>query len=362
MTDHKLTFIRSITRWRLPLLVALLLVGVISVLAPVLLRQWSDLAWMMEYQQRLQRVLEQPLPVVEVAQPPSWPGSRALLLPLADAGTINLIELLGIRECELAEALGRHNSSLGKVAGSSEQWRQAAEFIRLAPACIHQLQASDPALAGRLQQALEIKQQQRLQYWWNAWIAGPEWQAAASLAVPVISREEARRGHLAVTLATLDQALGQQQQWLQGQWHDDGSLNDQLQALREGESIGRWLVTQAALIRSLVQINRLLAEQGEQVCPRGQKTPQGEILHNVLLKFYVAQLQPYLSANDRFGSVLLERLQQVWPGPGQPPQAWSDWLAGLQQARQQMLAASREHVQRMSAILGRCQLVPAASD
>ena len=361
MSSHDCSLSGGRRHWNRPLLLVplLLVVSALWVLAPVVWRQWSDEAWMLEYEQRLQRVLQQPLPVVEGPPVLHWPGVRALQLSLADAGTINLLELLGIRDCELAEALGRHNSSLGRVAGASEQWRQAAEFIRLAPACITHLQLQNPQLAQRLQQALDIKQQQRLAYWWNAWLAGPEWQAAASLSVPVLSREESRRGHLAVTLMTLDEAWGQQQRWLHGDWHDDGRLNGLLQDLLQGESIGRWLVTQAQLTLSLERINGLLAQQQTEICPRGHKTPQGEILQNVMLQFYIGQLQPYLSATDRFGAALLERLDSLWPvAAGPAPEDWLQWLAAAHQQRQRLLAASREHVQRMTAILGRCELAP----
>lgn len=345
----------------------LLLISLLIV--PVIQQQWSDESRLLEYETRLWRVLEgEPVTVAPVI-PPVLPSVRQLGLALSDAGHINILEMLGLDLCALGEVIAHRNSSLGKVAGSSGQLLQTREFMLLAPSCIGQLQDENPSLAATLQQALDIKHRDRLRFWWNAWVAGPEWRGMSSLSAPLLSFDEQRRGHLDVTLNILEEALRQQQHWQSGDLEADDlavHLNTRLQQLLQGESVGRWLMTQVALTASLNRINQMLAErqQHHPLCPPGRQTSRAKIVQNVLLRFYIGQLQPYMSATDQFGQSLLPLLDQFWPSglpAEQPPQAWSQWLQALHSTRDNMLAASRQHVQQMTAILASCGMAPGQS-
>jgi hypothetical protein len=346
----------------------LLLISLLIV--PVIQQQWSDESRLLEYETRLWRVLDGEAVTVAPVIPPALPSVRQLSLALSDAGNINILDMLGLDQCALGEVIARRNSSLGKVAGSSGQLLQTREFMLLAPSCIRQLQDENPSLAATLQQALSVKYQDRLRFWWNAWVAGPEWRGMSSLSAPLLSFDEQRRGHLDVTLKILEEALRQQQRWQSGELEADDlavHLHTRLQQLLQGESVGRWLVTQVALTASLNRINQMLAErqQHHPLCPSGRQTPRAEIVQNVLLRFYIGQLQPYMSATDQFGQSLLPLLDQFWPSglaAEQPPPSWRLWLQGLHSTRDNMLAASRQHVQQMTAILASCGMAPGQSD
>lgn len=322
---------------------------------------WPTQSQRSDYEIRLARVLEvELLPADQPLLLTPLPSERQLTLAIGSHGDIGLLELLQLGDCQLGEVIARRNSSLGKVAGVSQQLHSARDFIQAAPDCIRIRQRDNPELAGQLQQALTSYQQQWRRYWWNAWVAGPEWRGFASLGAA--HRAATGEGIWSASLQALDYALGQRQRWQDGQLdYGSGEMEQSLQTLLQGQALGRWQRTQAEQTAALYRINQMLEQRLQQrpLCPAGRKTPTADILQNVLIRFYVGELQPQLSATDRYGLAVLERLAQLWPqSEGEPPTVWADWLAALQAQRQQLLAASREHVVISNRWLSGCGMAP----
>ena len=309
-----------------------------------------------EYPSRLQRVLE-----VDgvgtasglAARPVERPSRRELLLPLKTAD-INLLEFLRLNQCQLGRVVGEKNSVLGKLAKGSQFMHLERDFLLQAPACIQTL--DDQTLANELRNALSMKQRQRMAVWWNAWAASDEFMDMASISVYPLALE--KEAHVQQTLLGFEYALRQGRKWRDSYY--DYRVADMEHHLRQwslGESVGRWQVTQARLTQVLEQTTRWVAQRqvSKPLCPVGQKTRKAEILRNVLERFYVGELQPYMSSTDRFGGELLAHLQSMEALLGRsPPVAWNDWLERLIQSRARFQQASRAHVQAMSRLFDGC--------
>lgn len=311
-----------------------------------------------EYPTRLERVLEvdpdqessHPAAVKHLATRPS---RRDLLFALEHAD-INLLDFLKLNQCQLRQVVGEKNSVLGKLAQGSQYMHLERDFLIHAPACLRTLE--DRSLAADLERAVQMKREQRMKVWWNAWVASEEFQNLASVSVyPLAPETEAHSQH---TLQAFEYALRQGRQWQASDF--DYRTADAEHHLRQwslGESLGRWQVTQARLTDVLEMSTRMVhtRQREKPLCPTGQKTRKAEIVRNVLERFYIGELQPYMSQSDRFGAILLEHLEKMSEQLGETlPEEWTLWLEQLQQSRARFQEASRTHVQTMSRLFDRC--------
>ncbi|WP_084644816.1 DUF3080 family protein [Oceanobacter kriegii] len=386
-----------------------------------------------EYPERMARALsledQAAGPTSEYAVP-ERPSARALRIGLA-APDIDLLDFLSLNQCRLGAVVAQGNSVLGKVAAPSQVLHQQRDFINWGPECVEQLREDKPELAQALASALQLKHQQRLALWWNAWLGGEEWQALTARSAPLLDWQQDNDGHISATLAALDYALALGERMAaETDWktahieYDADVFEQQLQSLLLGESIGRWARTQQQLTHRLNRVADLLEYRLTQrpLCPTGRKTPDADIVQNVLHKFYLTGLQPYMSRNDRLGGALLQRLdaierllqvstigltdvangansdaiesgegrnggedgggrearedgdqttvaavvgQEAWPAARQDArqaalQTYQHWLQALHLNREAFQAASQRHVAMMSKTLQSCGLMPAS--
>ena len=317
---------------------------------------WSDPVErvLTEYPKRLERVLEvEGASNTETAvKPVVRPSRRQLLLPLEQAD-INLLEFLKLNQCQLGQVVGEKNSVLGKLAQGSQYMHMERDFLIFAPACIAALE--DQKLVQALGKALEVKQDQRMNVWWNAWIASEEFQQLTSISVyPLALSEEA---HLQHTLLGFEFALQQGGQWQQQDFeYRTADVEHHLRQWSLGESLGRWQTTQTRLTDILEQTTAMVEQRQQErpLCPTGQKTRKADIVRNVLERFYVGELQPYMSLSDRFGHELLHQLQRIEALMDDTPVVWTQWLNQLHESRARFQQASRTHVQVMSRLFDSC--------
>ena len=311
-----------------------------------------------EYPTRLERVLEVSSDLEDSGQMAvqhlaTRPSRRELLFTLEQAD-INLLDFLKLSQCQLRQVLGEKNSVLGKLAQGSQYMHLERDFLIHAPACLRTLE--DRSLAADLERAVQMKRNQRMKVWWNAWVASEEFQNLASVSVyPLAPETEAHSQH---TLQAFQYALRQGRQWLASDF--DYRTSDAEHHLRQwslGESLGRWQVTQARLTDVLEASSRMVQtrQRDKPLCPAGRKTRKADIVRNVLERFYVGEMQPYMSQSDRFGATLLEHLVDMGTQLEDPlPEEWTLWLEQLQQSRERFQAASRTHVHVMSRLFDSC--------
>ncbi|WP_157729740.1 DUF3080 family protein [Bacterioplanes sanyensis] len=316
-----------------------------------------------DYAERVARVVEQPLAEPASVALPTL-ALRELELPLAKAD-VGLLEFLRLNVCELGMAVGKKNSTLGKVAPPSQRMHMERDFLLLAPDCVAQLQDSRPELSNKLQQALQLKQSQRLQQWWNAWLTAKEWQQFISSAAAPLEMTGDEPAHLSRSLQALDYAIAQGQRWQQQDYvYNSSDMEFHQQQLLLGETLGKWLHAQALQTDVLNRVAQVLEQRYAEkpLCMTGQQTDKAKILFTVFQKFYLAQVQPYMSRSDQLGQQLLADLTALQSTLQQQnitvPKAYQQWLAQLQQRQQGFTRASQRHVYAWRTTLTECGFIP----
>jgi hypothetical protein len=322
-----------------------------------------------DYIERLGRSLQVDLQNPSFAIPEAaltdLPGRRQLSVSEPDL-SINLLDFLSLSSCELGRVLGANNSSLGKLAAPSQRLHLQRDLMLSAPECIDVLDASDPELADKLRRLLQQKYDVRMAYWWNAWFSSEEWHAFLSRSEGLLPKGDRSSQDGATILAAtqaLDYLLQQGRQWQSGDWqYDSGVMEAHQQQMLATAAIGRWRLTNRALMEASIRGAWLLEQRlGERpLCPAGRRTPQAEILQNVFQKFYAGVFQPYLSKTDRFGAQLIDYLNTI--SLLAPRSVVDDWQSGvvatLESERAAMLQAHRRHVTKWQDILAQCAMMP----
>lgn len=313
-----------------------------------------------DYLQRISRVTGESLPDIsdgaELEQPDSALFSR---LPLV-ASSVTLLDFLKLQSCSLAQALGYKNSQLGKVASPSQQMHLERDILIHLPGCITQIQDAQSELAETLEQALQLKQQQRMTVWWNAWFSDVEWQHYRSGSGQTIEQGGDEPGHLSAGLVALDYAIEQGRGWQQQNYaYDSQSMELELQQLLLAESLGRWRNSLNKLTTMLNRAAQLLEQtQAKQtLCRQGVEQREATYLKNVFQQKYVAEIQPYLARVYRFGNELMPRLQQLQElAPEQS--GYSHWLVNLAQRKQDFEQVNKRHVKAWQHWLAECGAMP----
>jgi hypothetical protein len=316
-----------------------------------------------DYAERVARVVEQPLAEPASVQLPVLP-TRQIELPLAQAD-VGLLEFLRLNECELGYAIGQKNSTLGKVAQPSQRLHMERDFLLLAPKCIEQLRSKRPELTAKLAAANQLKQQQRMRSWWNAWLTAKEWQTFISPAAPALEMTDAEPAHLSLSAQALDYAIAQGQRWQQQDYaYQSSDMEFHQQQLLLGETLGKWLHAQALQTDVLNRVADVLEQRfaDKPLCITGQQTNNAKILFNVFQKFYLAQVQPYMSRSDRSGKQLLAQLKDMHALLDVPEQQsliiFTQWLAELERRQQMFTQASQRHVYAWRQTLEECGFIP----
>jgi len=318
----------------------------------------NTVEWQLEdYTDRVAHVLEQELPDIPTIELP-YQSARQNQLPV-DVESINLLEFLKLNRCQLGRVVAQQNSALGKVAPPSQVMHFYRDFLIYGPPCIETLKTEDLKLADVIDRAVTQKQFQRMNVWWNAWTGYEEWQALTSIAATPINYKD-NTPYLSVSLQVLDFAIQQGRGWRDGQYeYDDKSMEEQLKQLRFSESIGRWLRSAMLLIQALEKTAHVLDQRLKQqpLCVSRNDKSKSDILFNVFRKYYVGEVQPYLSKVHVYGGQISDRLDRLTQMV-EPPRSFVSWRKQIDAINHLLQDTSRRHVRLWQVTLSNCDLMP----
>ena len=263
-----------------------------------------------QYNNRLARVLEQPLVEGEAIQRLVFPRVRLLQQPIEPI-KVDLLDFLQLGDCELQQVVAEKNSSLGRFAPTSRLLAQDVLFISLAEACRQKL-AADGDLTALLQAAVAEKRRTLGKRLWNATLAGPEyrlfWQIdLANYPEQIDSRvDPALRDIESVVVA-----LGEDQ------WDADLQvLEVALEVLRNGEA-GALVESWRHVATSLAGANRLLQARAARrpLCFPGMSNPKADIFHNIVLRDFIQGIQGDVAIlNRRYYDIVIpiRRIEEMF--------------------------------------------------
>lgn len=274
--------------------------------------------------------------------------------------SIGLLDLLALNQCVLQQSIAKNNNSLGKVAKASQRLIYELAFLKEAPACIALLtKNNNTALARQLEQERINKKQRLANNIWQATLGGEEfrdfWQFDGRL-------DNYPKQTSSAVVQAISDLNKQVSQWLAGSYDAESvQLESQLAVIKTGDGAELFaaLTLQAAY---LIQANQLVvaSEAQRPVCGRHKVSKRGRILHNVVTKYFVTNVQPWSAAiSHRYYQLIpeLNTLEQLLKSS--EPHDWATWRERRNQNLDNMLAVPKQHVKLISPILKRCQLAPA---
>lgn len=244
---------------------------------------------------------------------PRYPTRRQLHQPLSPV-SVNLLEFLRLSRCDLQRLIGERNSSLGKVMADSQAWMYHLRFIALAETCSMELQAvGNASLAQAVVDARQIKINDLPHARWNALLASQEFQQLFSHAAKPLNLAEAT-GNSAALIQALQQLLQLLKLGAEDPLPDFSELENHYAIIGSDKFMGRLLRSQTLLTQTLTQLSDEMVQANQQhpLCPAGTLTPRGRVMQQVFLRFYVGEIQPYISGVYRQSRDLKQALEAYW--------------------------------------------------
>lgn len=310
-----------------------------------------------DYRNRIARTLDQDIPVQPLIEPLRFPAIKTLQRETATLN-IGILDLLALRHCELQTLIAHKNSSLGKVAKPSQQLVYTLRFLQLVPACIEFSETSgDIELARQLSTAQDSKRELLKYVLWDAILGAEEYRRFWSISTLEHDYPDTTSSQL---LASLEQLYSWANNWLQGDYHvDSRQLEQILSRLKTGDggALSISLQRQAAYLK---QSDDLLSDSYDRlsICPNNVNTKRGEILNNVVNKFWLQGLQRWSADINRraFELLPLTRRLELLLAPGEPI-AFGQWRNQRDLAIERWLLSPKKHVSVLQPLLKRCQLI-----
>jgi hypothetical protein len=306
------------------------------------------------YVERLERTLEQPAPAAVVPELPRLPARAALRLEL-EGGNLGTLDFLALSGCEVQITIGKRNSSLGIMASPSQRLLLELEFLRLAPACIAHMRATErSSLGGVLQEAFNLKQQQLPAMIYNATLGGPEyrhlWQPPQNLG----SYPEQTSSAPLTALAEINAST---RRWLAGDYTAN-NIEFEIQlsevAKADGGALLKALALQAGWLEAADALLQARRQRGP-LCSGPMRPAAAGILRNVVEKFFVGELQPWSAALGRRQHELLPLMTNLESTLASAlPPAYQRWQTMRDASLEAWTAAPRQHVGELQDVLAPC--------
>lgn len=312
-----------------------------------------------EYLARLERITGEPIP-------DERPLTRELDLPRGQTPTattsnqIDLIDFLSLSGCALQVNLGRRNTQLGRTASPSQRLLLDLEFMRLAPDCSALLKTRGNAeLANTLERARQEREQALQTSIANAILMGPEWEA-------FWERPKTLAHYPADTNSQVASALGRlaalSRQWLDSQsMTGDWAANNRnfellLSELRAGDG-GALVMAYSSVAHNIARATAMLTSMNETapLCPFGQRTQRSETFENIVSRFFIGDVQPWLVALRQRKEVLLAPVQQLeQPLLGAMPPQYAQWADRRDRLLSSDTTLIKRHIDAIQSALAEC--------
>ncbi|MCL2919200.1 DUF3080 family protein [Shewanella litorisediminis] len=314
----------------------------------------ADALWE-DYEKRLVRVLgdgsssETTLAATPIPRFPQ-PQKR----DLQQGGSIGLLELGRLGHCRLGSLIANHNSSLGKVAEPATRFLYQLEFIQAAPACLDTLQGEEE-LSSTLSKELERKKAAAIDSF--IWFLENDDDIRQGLFVKRMGLAP-KSGNAGLsdtqqqlrTLLALRQAI----ETNDVERIDVTAFKHAIQSLSNNDFLARYMAGMDAHLRALNKLNQRLDGHSMMRCTPGHNHASQEILLNILTKYFIGNIQPYLGVYSESQFELSALMSALFEGSAWQAQVeyyFSD--AGI---AAEIKAAVREHILIWQRLQQSCRL------
>ena len=268
---------------------------------------------------------------------------------------IDLIDFLSLSGCELQVNLGRRNTQLGRTASPSQRLLLDLEFMDLAPDCITLLRKrGDDELASTLAAVSVEREAQLSASIARALLMGPEWRL-------FWERPATLGNYPADTNSAITESLSRladlTQGWLDGNWQaSNREVELLLGNLRAGDG-GALLASHSQVSRILERANTLLSrtQSTAPLCPYGNPTDRSKALEQVVARFFVGAVQPWLVQLRQRTELLLAPVTDLETplSPAMSPE-YRAWIIDRDQLLTNQTELIRAHIANIQATLAQC--------
>jgi len=310
------------------------------------------------YIDKLSRVLDQPVPDITQVAIPRLPDARNLRVDFHHE-TINILQFLEIRDCELGHLVAERNSVLGKVAVPSQRLVYEINLLRTGDACLKVLGKDHSKLAGKLKRELEDTRRDLPRYIWQATLGSPEfrqfWHYGAAPLPAGFGSDDA----VITALRRLDGDAGR---WLSGDYEvDSDRLEQTLDVIRGGDAglqLRAWETLGQKLDTATAILDARLARRP--LCFKGMHPRSADIFGTVVQEMFIGRVQPWTAKLNRHYYQLFPEIRNLERtlAPGEPA-AYSAWRKARDASLAQAIASIVRHVNSLQPLLTQCNLIPA---
>lgn len=310
------------------------------------------------YQGRLSRVLDAPLPETVVSPLPKLTDGSQLKYNI-EGLSINLREFYAIQDCELGRVVAERNTSLGKSQLPSQRLVYESKLLSVFSACEHSLRETDTKLADTLATWKKAKEADYTQSWANLIQTSKELRLGLNSPERLLASENNKDALAAInSLYFLNELVSPE---ALGKSIDSGELETQLKIILSSRLPASLWQTQQTLAITLPKLTESLAPQlNATACPEGRASDTAKILRNVFYLFFIEEIQPVGSLVNNYHY----KLMPLWEKWQNNPALHSSFKRYINQQANIGFAtysnAMQEHVSMWQQFLGRCNLSPVA--
>ena len=326
-----------------------------------------------DYLQRVARVVDADVPDWQAAGQQlivsKYPGPKQRYLDTVES-RVGLLDFLSLHDCGLLHLISERNSSLGKVMSDVARYYYEWLILRGLQHCLsnENFKSDDDEIDSFHQQLATVTDRKAAQinrHYWNASWGNAVLPQFFSLAQPVFQRSE-MSGFKTPAIEALEQYFSQLPKPQPGEKVLDITETELsfFAASRKAEALlqplqyhygGRVLKSLAYATAALNAVTQLLQNRMDQLplCYNRQPSRSAEVLQNVFIKYYVLQLQPFMSALEKEAVYLEYALGIGWANfqekhsdrAGPVVGFYEDYFAAHNKQRllEQMRDASKRH-------------------
>jgi hypothetical protein len=287
---------------------------------------------------------------------PNLPEPRELRIEATEE-SIDILEFLQIRRCDLQRLVAERNSSLGKLAMPSQRLVYELNFLRLGEQCEQAIAQDYPDLSQTLREVLELKRQNLPGQIFQATLGAKEfrsfWQQGNEL--PAQFEED---GALIIALSQLADDV---ERWQSGSYQIDSTrFESQLDLIRRA-NVGRQLQAWMVLSNRIDVATRVVKDRLERapLCHEGMQPPRAQILDTVVRTVLIGRIQPWAAGlSTRYFEIFprIRRLEDLLAGVSPVP--YQDWRHVRDSRLDRATESLARHVKALNPLFEQCNLLP----
>ncbi|WP_198678730.1 DUF3080 family protein [Pseudidiomarina insulisalsae] len=310
----------------------------------------SALTPLHDYQTRVANTLEREPISYHRKSYPLLPQARELRIEVPRV-SISLLDSWRVNKCAAGQLIAERNSALGTLERGVTRYVKDVQLSLAIEDCVRQLEANGDALAARLQEALEAKQETLAAERQHALGTDPALRNALRVGGSTLA--VADDDLFAASISSLETIIAALQADLDQQPPTEDAVEQALEDLYQYDYLPQ-------LWRSLHELNTYLHQlepltvnlASASGCTSKGRPERANVLHTIFLKYFIGEAQPHMAKFTQQGYIANDALEELYQLSEQPQMR--EYLRALMDLTDQLNAASKAHVEPWQEFFSAC--------